>query len=220
MAEPVSTITLEVLQAACRKPLPGLAAQLRMAPQLPQAGTERIMAPGLHCREAAVLLLVYPCPDAQDLCLVLTRRTDAVASHQGQISLPGGSADPDETPEATALRETWEELGVEPRQVTTLARLSRLYVPASNFCIQPVVGYTGRRPEFRPEPGEVAAVIEVPLSRLLDPAACVSEVWPLRGQDVQVPFYLIGAHKIWGATAMILCEVLALLGSALERQLE
>jgi 8-oxo-dGTP pyrophosphatase MutT (NUDIX family) len=215
MAAPATSVTLDLLMAACNRPLPGLAAQLRMAPQPRRPGAERILDPGLKCREAAVLLLAYPCPNAQSLCLVLTRRTDTVANHQGQISLPGGSADPGETAEATALRETWEELAVEPAQVRTLARLSRLFVPASNFCIQPVVGYAARRPDFRPQPGEVAEVIEAPFSRLLDPSACVSEVWRLRGEDIRVPFYLVDGHKIWGATAMMLCELLALISSAM-----
>ena len=107
MAAPATSVTLDLLMAACNRPLPGLAAQLRMAPQPRRPGAERILDPGLKCREAAVLLLAYPCPNAQSLCLVLTRRTDTVANHQGQISLPGGCAYPGETAEETALRETW-----------------------------------------------------------------------------------------------------------------
>ncbi len=210
---PVKNVSLAQLRAALSRPLLGLPAQIRMSPQ-PRPGTERILEPGLDCREAAVLILFYPC--GGDLCLVLTRRTDHLASHQGQISLPGGSREAGESAADTALREAWEELAVEPGQVELLAELSRLYIPPSNFCIQPVVGYSAQRPLFRPAADEVAEIIEEPLSHLLDESTCTSEIWPLRGQNVRVPFYRIGAHKVWGATAMVLCELLALVSSALE----
>jgi 8-oxo-dGTP pyrophosphatase MutT (NUDIX family) len=201
-------IILEQLRAALGRPLPGLPVQLRMAPQ-PRPGTERILDPALDCRHAAVLTLFYPCAD--NLCLVLTRRSDLVANHQGQISLPGGSIDAGETPEVTALREAWEELAIEPGQVQILGRLSPLYVAPSNFCIQPIAGYAPQRPAFRPAPHEVAEVIEEPLWHLLDAGTCASDIWQLRGQAVRVPFYRIGTHKVWGATAMVLCELVALL---------
>lgn len=210
MTVPTEKPTLEQLRAALARPLLGLPAQARMAPQ-PRPGTERILDPTLDCREAAVLVLFYP--NDHDLYLVLTRRTDTVVSHQGQVSLPGGSRETGETAAETALREAWEELRVDPGQVEILAELSRLYIPPSNFCVQPVVGYTPVRPAFRPEAAEVAEVIEEPLSHLLDASTCASENWSLRGQQVSVPFYRIGSHKVWGATAMMLCELVALINT-------
>ncbi len=204
--------SLARLRAALRRPLLGLPVQMRMSPQ-PRPGTERILDPYLDCKQAAVLALFYPCAD--DLCLVLTRRTEGVASHQGQVSLPGGSMEPGESPDAAALREAWEELAIDTGQVELLGRLSRLYIPPSNFCIQPVVGYTAERPSFRPAPDEVAEVIEEPLSHLLDANTCRTEVWQLRGQPVNVPFYLIQGHKVWGATAMVLGELVAMVGEAI-----
>jgi 8-oxo-dGTP pyrophosphatase MutT (NUDIX family) len=182
-----------------------------MAP-VPRPGTERILDPMLNCRRAGVLALFYPC--GADLCLVLTRRTEAVDNHRGQISLPGGSMDPGEDAAAAALREAWEELAVDPAPLEVLGELSPLYIPPSGFCIYPVVAYAAGRPDFEPNPGEVAEVLEVSLAHLLDPATRDEEIWPIRGVDVRVPFYQVGHHKVWGATAMVLCELLTLIQEA------
>lgn len=204
------------MRAALARPLPGLPVQMGMAP-VPRPGTERILDPFLDCRRAGVLVLLYPAHVGQsarlpgDLCLVLTRRTDVVDNHRGQISFPGGSMDPGEDAVATALREAQEELGVDPTCLEVLGLLSPLYIPPSGFCIFPVVAYAAERPAFTPNPDEVAEVLEIPISHLLNPATRREEVWQIRGQNVRVPFYAVGPHKIWGATAMVLCELLALL---------
>lgn len=199
---------IERLRAALARPLPGLPIQMGMAPQ-PRPGTERILDPFLDCRRAAVLALFYPCD--HEVCLVLTRRTDALETHKGQISLPGGSMDPGEDVDTAARREALEELAVDPATIDVLGQLSPLYIPPSGFCIYPVVGYTPSRPVFQPNPTEVAEVIEAPLRLLAAPATRCEEVWSIRGADVRVPFYAVGPHKVWGATAMVLCELLALL---------
>jgi 8-oxo-dGTP pyrophosphatase MutT (NUDIX family) len=196
------------LREALAKPLPGLPAQMRMSPA-PRPGTERILDPSLDCRRAGVLALFYP--HVGELHLVLTRRTDAVESHRGQISFPGGSMDPGEDAVAAALREADEELGVQPASVAVLGQLSPLYIPPSGFCIYPVVAYTPQRPEFNANVGEVAEVLEVPLSHLSKPATRCEETWEIRGAPVRVPYYAFETHKVWGATAMVLCELLALL---------
>jgi 8-oxo-dGTP pyrophosphatase MutT (NUDIX family) len=201
-------LTLDQVSAALQRPLPGLSAQMRMSPQ-PRPGSERILDPFLDCRRAGVLLLLYP--GADGLCLVLTRRTESVQSHQGQISLPGGSLEPGETAVEAAVREANEEVSVDRGALTILGQLSPLYIPPSGFCIYPVVAYAARRPAFVPSDIEVAEVIEEPLDHLLDSATCAEEIRQLRGQAVRVPFYRIGAHKVWGATAMVLCEFVALL---------
>jgi 8-oxo-dGTP pyrophosphatase MutT (NUDIX family) len=198
------------LRVALAQPLPGLSAQMGMSPQ-PRPGTDRILDPYLDCRKAAVLVLFYPCGD--DLCLVLTRRTEQVESHRGQISLPGGSIDPGEDVIAAAKREAMEELAVEPDSVEVLGQLSPLYIPPSGFCIFPVVGWTQDPPAFAPSEVEVAEILEVPVRQLLLPATRCEETWELRGARVRVPFYAVGNHKVWGATAMVLCELLALLSA-------
>jgi 8-oxo-dGTP pyrophosphatase MutT (NUDIX family) len=199
---------LSRLSAALDRPLPGLAAQMGMAP-IPRPGTDRILDPTLNCRRAGVLVLLYPRDG--DLSLVLTRRTDEVDTHRGQISLPGGSMDPGEDAASAALREAWEELAVDTTHVEVLGELSPLYIPPSSFCIYPVVAHAAERPNFVPNAGEVAEVLEVSLAHLLDPATRGEEIWPIRGADVRVPFYRVGHHKVWGATAMVLCEFLELI---------
>lgn len=205
LSDPAAII--EQLRRALQQPLPGLPAQMGMAPQ-PRPGTERILDPLLDCRRAGVLVLLYPCE--QGLCLPLTRRTESVDNHRGQISFPGGSMDPGENAIATALREAQEELAIDSTQIEVLGSLSPLYIPPSGFCIYPVVAFARERPDFVPSCAEVAELIEVPLAHLLDPANRREENWIVRDMSVRVPFYAVGPHKVWGATAMVLCELLAL----------
>jgi 8-oxo-dGTP pyrophosphatase MutT (NUDIX family) len=205
------TETCARLRAALARPLPGLPVQLAMSPQ-PRPGTDRILDPNLDCRRAGVLALIYPC--GGEPCLVLTRRTDAVDNHRGQVSFPGGSQDPGEDALAAALREGWEELSIVPERLEVIGALSPLYIPPSGFCIYPTVALAAVRPDFIPNPNEVAEVIEAPLALLLAPDTRREEMWEIRGAAVRVPFYAVGPHKVWGATAMVLCELLALLQTA------
>jgi len=159
-------------------------------------------------RQAAVLLLLYP--DADDLRLPLTVRSDRLPSHRGEVSLPGGAIDPGEDgPIAAALRECHEELGVDPALVEVWGTLSSFYIQPSNFQITPVVGFCPQLPQLRLNQGEVSVVITVTLRELLDPALVVVERWTLRGLEVDVPFFAIEGRKVWGATAIVLSELVA-----------
>lgn len=153
-------------------------------------------------RIAAVLLLVYP-KDGQ-AHLVFTRRTETVANHRGQISLPGGAREPEDPDlSTTALRETEEELGISAADVQLLGSLSDTQVAASNYVITPYVGTLPYRPAFRANPAEVAEVIEVPIDELRNPAFFHEEVWTLGGRPRPVQFYQHGPHQIWGATGRV-----------------
>ena len=136
-----------------RGPKPGLAAQSRMAPR-PRQGWPP--GEGITSRQGGVLLLLYP--HQGQLYLVLTRRTEAMDNHKGQIALPGGHREGEESIEQTALREAQEELGVVPTAVKVLGTLTPLYIPPSNFCITPVVGWAEKRPDWQPDDVEVAEV--------------------------------------------------------------
>jgi 8-oxo-dGTP pyrophosphatase MutT (NUDIX family) len=204
----VDRIQIDDVRSALGGPRPGLPAQLRLSPRPRAPGISHSEAP----RPGGVLLLLYP--HRQRLHLVLTQRAETLSNHKGQISLPGGQRDPGETPEETALRELHEELGIEPDQVDVLGRLTPLYIPPSNYCIYPVVGYTAERPCFRPNAHEVADVLEVPVAALLDPDTVREEEWSLRDEAVQVPFFAVAGHKVWGATAMVLAEFVELLHGA------
>lgn len=189
-------------------PLPGIPAQLRMVPE-PRPGTKAYYEVEETSLKAGVLILLYK-KDGR-LCLLLTRRTERVLHHRGQISLPGGEQHPGESLEATALRETQEELGLDLGPVRVLGKLTPLYIPPSNYCIYPTVAFIPGALTFRAQPDEVAEVIEVPVDHLTDPANTCRETWSLGGRDVEVPFYEYMGQKIWGATAMVLAEFLALL---------
>ncbi len=159
-------------------------------------------------RVGAVLLLLYP--HRGEPYLPLTVRTASLRNHSGEVSLPGGGFDPaDGVLEQTALREAWEELGVPPQHVDIVATLSPVWIPVSNFRITPFVGFIAERPPFRLAAGEVAALLETPLSALRRPDVLQGERRELRGRRVRVPFFAIGDYKVWGATALVLAEFVA-----------
>jgi 8-oxo-dGTP pyrophosphatase MutT (NUDIX family) len=167
-------------------------------------------------RLGAVLILLYPRRVGEDEeptpHLVLTRRTEMLRSHSGQISLPGGRHEPaDGSLLWTALRETCEELGVDPADLTVLGRLEPEPITVSHYLVAPFIARAARRPEFRPAHDEVAEVLEVPLAKLLDPDVVAEEIWEIRGVPRQISFFRHGEHKIWGATARVLGKLVALL---------
>ncbi len=200
-------VTIDQIETALRRPLPGLAAMVRMAP------IPRPLAPPTpehRPREGAVLALLYPVGPGGELHLVLTRRTETVGNHRGQISFPGGSVDPDDLSTAhTALREACEEIGVCETDLRLLGDLTPLYIPPSDFRIYPHVACLPRRPAFHVQPDEVAELLEPPLSHFLDEANTGLETWLVQGEPRQVPFYRVNGHKVWGATAMVLAELAA-----------
>jgi len=203
-----STITLHTIRTALRQPLPGRATQQTMAVR-PRPG-DRPDLPSPCPHEGAVLLLVYR--RRGELVLPFTRRPDRLEMHGGQISLPGGGREPqDESYEQTARRETCEELGIPERAIQILGPLTPLFIPVSSFCVYPFVGYARRAPTLRPDAREVAEAFEVPVQHLLDPATCRVDVHFRDGQRFEVPAYQAGEHQIWGATAMMLAEFVALL---------
>lgn len=205
---PLFPETLHSLKKRISGPKPGLKAQLRMTPN-PRPGHQVYYEVEDSSLKAGVLVLFYPREDR--LHLVLTRRTDRVDFHKGQISFPGGRLETGESLEQAALREAHEELGVDPNSIRILGMLTPLYIPPSNYCIYPLVALTETRPDFRLSPLEVAEILEIPLDHLLSPHNVRREMWVLRSADVEVPFYAFGEHKIWGATAMVLAELLEMI---------
>ncbi len=196
------------LRKALACPLPGPEAQLRLAP-LPRHSRSQTY-PHAECppQPAAVLILLYPHNGV--LHLPFTRRTDIVATHRGQISWPGGAQEGEESLVGTALRETKEELGVDPAVVEVLGQLTPLHTGSSGYLITPVVGWAPARPAFQPDPREVAELLEVELALLCAPGVLCQERWPFQDGQRLVPCYRLGPEiAIWGATAMILSEFLA-----------
>lgn len=164
--------------------------------------------PGRPTRQSAVLILLYP--DGDDLRLPLTVRADHLPSHKGEVALPGGAIDPhDDGPVATALREYHEELGGDPAQVTVWGTLEQIYIPVSNFQVTPVVGFVPAAPVLYPNTDEVQEVITATVRELLDPATVGREQRTLRGYELLVPFFRIAGYHVWGATALMLSELVA-----------
>ena len=168
---------------------------------------------GKDGRLAATLVLLYPGVDGRPY-LVLTVRQPTLRAHSGQISLPGGSRDGDETAEETARREAYEEVGVDPRQPDVLGRLTPLYIPPSGFSVTPVVASLSERPPFVPQEAEVAALLEVPVAALLDPGTRRSSRRSVPAGAFDVPYFELAGREVWGATAMMLAEFAAVLADA------
>lgn len=193
------------LAARLAEPLPGPAAQARFEPEL-SFGRHYAPAPP-DAREAAVVALFYP--GERGWHVPLTVRPATMADHAGQVSFPGGAIDPGEDSRAAALRELEEELGVASAGIELLGRLSPIYVFASNFAVVPWVAACRTRPDWQPNPREVAELLEVPLAHLLDREQWGSHRRRIRGFEFAAPHIAFGGHQIWGATSMMLGELLA-----------
>lgn len=195
------------LAARLCQPLPGRSAHRLMAP-LPRAGWEPNFQPPSPPRQGGVLMLLYPHPTELHLPLILRPTYEGV--HSGQVAFPGGGQEALDTDlVATALREAHEEIGIDLAHVQILGQLSKLYIMPSNYEVWPTLACTPERPHFRTDPYEVARLLEVPLSALQDPANRHQEEWQLRDRKTQVPFFRVAGQTIWGATAMMLSELLA-----------
>jgi 8-oxo-dGTP pyrophosphatase MutT (NUDIX family) len=160
---------------------------------------------------AAVLVLIHPCSGEPNV--IFTERTNHVEHHKGQMSFPGGASDDaDDCCEATALRETQEEIGVEREHVRLIGCLDDM-VTISNFRVTPCVGvleFDGAYP-YKINDHEVARVVEVPLSFLLEEGNMELEVRQHQGREVLVPAFSYDGHRIWGATARMLHQLIELL---------
>jgi len=164
--------------------------------------------------QSAVLILLYE--ENGVICFTLTERTQTVEHHRGQISLPGGAREADEKLSSTAIRETQEEIGIYADDVDIIGALSPLFVPVTGFIINPFVGIINANFEPQPAPEEVETVISVHVNELLNDDNELQEKRNLRGYDVNIPYFLLSGHKVWGATAMILSEFKTVLKEAMD----
>ena len=206
-------VTEAMIRTALRQPLPGQDAHDRLMPfkrPTPQAAKAQGRSPKI----GAVMMLVYP--DAGELHTVLMRRPTYPGVHSGQISFPGGKQEPEDPDhQFTALRETEEEVGVAPSQVEVLGKWTSLYIPPSNFIMHPYLGWTPEKPTWVPDPREVDAVLETPLSLLLDPVTLEKRKVPtgVAGTRIEVAGFALESDFVWGATAMVLMEFRTVLES-------
>jgi 8-oxo-dGTP pyrophosphatase MutT (NUDIX family) len=197
----------ELLAAKLAGALPGplVAARFESRPRL----WRHYDAAPPDARPAAVLVLLYP--HRGQWHLPLTLRPPHLPDHPGQISLPGGAVEPGESGRRAAIREFHEELGAEGEEIELLGRLSPLYVHASNFLITPFVGATAERPRLTPNPAEVERLLEVPLAHLFEEGNFSSHQREHQGEPYTAPHFVWQSYRIWGATCMILGELVTVL---------
>jgi 8-oxo-dGTP pyrophosphatase MutT (NUDIX family) len=201
---------LAQLQLAVLGALPGKEAQLLMAPQPIDPRRIAAKVPEDH-RKSGVLLLFYP--DASTIYFPLIKRPQYPGAHSGQVALPGGKVE-DGDPDVifTALREAEEEIGIDAGKVEVIGSLTELYIPVSNFLVSPIVGFLDHKPTFIPEQREVARIIPTALNHLVQPD--IVKLTPIslgEGKYLETPYFDIAGEVVWGATAMILSELIQVL---------
>lgn len=200
----------ELLQQAFIKELPGKDAHVKMAPQpldLRRFTTTFSEPP----KKSGVLLLFYP--DQGAVYFPLIKRPQYPGVHSGQVGFPGGKMEPSD-PDIlfTALREAEEEIGINASKVEVLGRLTDLYIPASNFLVSPVVGFVPEKPSFVPEQREVARIIVTEVISLFHPEVRKQTRLAVGGgMYLDTPYFAVEGEVVWGATAMILSELIQVL---------
>ena len=191
----------EALQKLLAGQKPGQSAHEKMIPK------GRLLVPNspIPARQSAVMLLLYP--KNGQVYFPLIRRPVYDGMHSGQMAFPGGKHESgDANLIQTAIRECCEEVGVCLNKLEILGTLTEIYIQVTHYQVLPVVGILQEAPTFKLDTNEVDAVFEIPLIEILNPQLKKTENWNLRGTQVDVPFYLLGNQKVWGATAMILGE--------------
>lgn len=187
--------------------LPAISSHLKMAPKERIEGLKSLDLNALNPRMAAVMMLFYPKQNQTHLVLIVRNTYEGV--HSAQIAFPGGKFEKsDFNFENTALRETSEEIGVEPEKIEIIKHFTPMYIPPSNFLVHPFLGFSNEELVFYPDIREVAGIIELPLSVFLDDDIIMeARLSTSYGANILVPAFNIQDHVVWGATAMILSEL-------------
>lgn len=192
--------------------MPGEASHYKMAPierlkELTKQSLKKNKA-----KRASVMVLFYP-NKAGETHLALILRKTYKGVHSAQVGFPGGRQEvSDLSSRHTALRETQEEIGVLQEDIRVLKKLTKIYIPPSNFFVEPFIGICEKTPQFILQQTEVEALIEVKISDLLDDGIyCTRRLSTSYATDIEVPAYILNTHVVWGATAMMLSEVRELL---------
>lgn len=183
-------------------PLPGYEAHNEMRAQL---ASNRFKGKDREKQIGAVLIVFWQAEN--EIVFPLIKRTVYDGVHSGQISLPGGKAEPPETVIKTALREAEEEIGLPQNQVKVIGNLSPIEIMASQFLVTPVVGFVETLPSLKPNTQEVQRILTINLETLLNPSVMAAKEIVVSGYPVMAPYFALDGEIVWGATAMILNEL-------------
>lgn len=193
----------KLLMDAMTVGLPGRSAQVRMAPSLRPPGESHF--DGSSFKPSGVLILLFPGRDGVSTIFIERSKQ---GPHGGQVSLPGGKQEPGDADLVhTAIREAVEEIGIDRNELNIIGKLTPLYVPHSNYCIQPIIAWTEREPVFRINHDEVEELVVVSIDQLFRPENRKTMVLNQNGTEITAPFYDASGHCVWGATAMIISEL-------------
>jgi 8-oxo-dGTP pyrophosphatase MutT (NUDIX family) len=188
--------------------LPAEKAHFQMAP-MERIEAAKIFKPNETTKKGGVLILIYP--KENKIYFPLTLRSENTGVHSGQVSFPGGRQDEGEDLIETALRETWEEIGVEVSKNQVIGQLSPFYIPPSNYLVYPSLAAISHTPTFKPNPSEVQEMLEIDLNDFkTNIPRKIGEI-KARYLNANVPYYDLQGFKVWGATAMILSEFIEIL---------
>ncbi|PWJ39942.1 NUDIX hydrolase [Sediminitomix flava] len=198
---------IEELAKKLKEDLPGADAHLKMAS--PKRIEESLDIPD-NARKAAVLILLFPKGDS--FAFPLIRRPQYNGVHSGQMAFPGGKHDLEDTDLVeTALRECKEEVGVEVSRSQVIGTLSNLYIPPSNMLVTPVVAFAKSKPEYTADPIEVVEIIETDIQTLKHPNTKSMQSIDLGLMKIKAPAFMVDENVVWGATAMMLSELLEII---------
>lgn len=193
------------LKNKINEPLPGVEAQIRLVPPN-RPRTRQAYIQGMNPRKAAVLALLYPKESIPHIVFTLRKQYPGV--HSGQISFPGGKVEKEDANLVeTALREANEEVGVKANNIEIIGNLTDVYIPPSNFLVNPVVGIHNTAPDFIKQESEVEEILEFQLDHFLDSSNLIEKEIRVRDKIIKTPAYQINGHIIWGATAMMMSEL-------------
>ena len=195
--------------------LPGQTSQFKMSPPFRKELLKKYENKIPFAKKAGVMALFYPSLQDQTMIALILRKTYN-GVHSAQIGFPGGKVEANETLEMAAIRETFEEIGVLSHKVEILRAMTEVYIPPSNFYVQPFLGITRSTPNFRKQDEEVEDIIEVPLMHFLDDEVLISQsVETSYNVMIKTPAFKLNGHIVWGATAMMLSEIKDMLNEIL-----
>jgi len=192
--------------------LPAQDSQFKMAPPFRHELINSFSKQMKTAKRAGVLAMFYPDIDYETKLILIHRKTYK-GVHSAQIGFPGGKLEPEDfSLKETAIRETYEEIGVEKHNIEVLKQLTEVYIPPSNYFVQPFLGICNATPNFYKQDDEVEDILEVALQHFLDDKIVINSIVDTSySKKVEVPAFKLNGHVVWGATAMMLSEIKDLL---------